>query len=69
MFRVARAVPGTYQVAVDGMAGQFSVLTPRTVTNTVASQQSMGLGTAGIAAIIAILVVLVIALVVVFRKD
>lgn len=69
VFRVSRAVPGSYQVAVDGMVGQFSVLAPRTVTNTVASQQNVGVGTTGIAAIIAILVVLVIALVVVFRKD
>lgn len=68
-FRLARAVPGTYQVAVDGMQGQFSVLAPRTVTRTVASQQNVGLGTAGIAAIIAVLVVLLVALVVVFRKD
>ena len=68
-FRVARSVPGTYQVSVDGMQGQFSVLAPRTVTNTVASQQSVGLGTAGIVAIIAVVVVLVIALVVVFKKD
>jgi len=68
-FRVARSVPGTYQVSVDGMQGQFSVLAPRTVTNTVASQQDVGLGTAGIVAIIAVLVVLVIALVVVFKKD
>jgi len=68
-FRVARAVPGTYQVAVDGMQGQFSVLAPRTVTNTVASQQNVGLGTAGIVAIVAVVVVLVIALVVVFKKD
>lgn len=69
VFRVSRAVPGSYQVAVDGMVGQFSVLAPRTVTNTVASQQNIGVGTTGIAAIIAILVVLVIALVVVFRKG
>jgi len=68
-FRVTRAVPGTYQVSIDGMTGQFSVLAPRTVTNTVASQQNTGRGTAGIAAIIAVGVALVIALVMVFKKD
>ncbi len=68
-FRVARTVPGTYQVSIDGMTGQFSVLAPRTVTNTVASQQDVGLGTAGIAAIAAVGIALVIALVMLFKKD
>ena len=69
VFRVARAVPGTYQLAVDGMQGQFSVLAPRTVTNTVPSRQSGGLGTAGIIAIIAVVVVLIVALLLVFRRS
>jgi len=69
IFKTSRAVPGTYQVAVDGMVGQFSVLAPRTVTNNVPSQQSTGLGTAGIIAIIAVLIVLIIALIMVFRRD
>jgi len=68
-FRVARAVPGTYQVSIDGMTGQFSVLAPRTVTNMVASQQDVGLGTAGIAAIAAVGIALVVALVMLFKKD
>ena len=37
-FRLSRAVPGTYQVAIDGMTGQFSVLAPRTVTRDVPSK-------------------------------
>jgi len=69
VFKTSRAVPGTYQVAVDGMVGQFSVLAPRTVTNNVPSQQSTGLGTAGIIAIIAVLIVLIVALILVFRRD
>jgi PKD repeat protein len=69
IFKTSRAVPGTYQVAVDGMVGQFSVLAPRTVTNNVPSQQSTGLGTAGIIAIIAVLIVLIVALILVFRRD
>ncbi len=69
VFKTSRAVPGAYQVAVDGMVGQFSVLAPRTVTNNVPSQQSTGLGTAGIVAIIAVLIVLILALIMVFKRD
>ncbi len=69
IFKVSRAVPGTYQVAIEGMTGQFSVLAPRTVTNNVPSQQQTGLGTAGIIAIIAVLVVLILGLIVVFRQG
>ncbi len=69
LFTVAKAVPGTYQVPIGGMQGQFSVLAPRTVQGTVASQQHIGLGTGGIIAIVAIMVVLVIALVYVFRRE
>jgi len=68
-FTVAKAVPGTYQVAVNGMQGQFTVLAPRTVQGTVASQQHTGLGTGGLIAIAAIMVVLVVALVYVFRRE
>jgi len=68
-FTVARAVPGVYQVAIDGMTGQFSVLAPRTVTQNVPSQQQTGLGTAGIIAIIAVMLVLIAALIVVFRRT
>jgi PKD repeat protein len=69
VFKTSRAVPGTYQVAIDGMTGEFSVLAPRTVTRNVPSQQQTGLGTAGIIAIIAVLIVLVAALIMVFKKD
>jgi len=67
-FRLSRAVPGTYQVAIDGMTGQFSVLAPRTVTNNVPSQQSTGLGTAGIIVIIALAVAIIAALIFLFRR-
>jgi PKD repeat protein len=69
VFKTSRAVPGTYQVAIDGMTGEFSVLAPRTVTKNVPSQQQTGLGTTGIIAIIAVLIVLVAALIVVFKRD
>ena len=69
VFKTSRAVPGTYQVAIDGMTGQFSVLAPRTVTNTVPSRQQSGLGTPGIIAIIAVVVVLIAALIIVFRRE
>ncbi|HHE41429.1 MAG TPA: PKD domain-containing protein, partial [Dehalococcoidia bacterium] len=67
-FRTSRVVPGTYQVAIDGMTGQFSVLAPRTVTQEVPFQGESGLGTWGIIAIIAIAVVLIIALIFIFRQ-
>jgi PKD repeat protein len=69
VFKTSRAVPGTYQVAIDGMTGEFSVLAPRTVTRDVPSQQQTGLGTAGIIAIIAVIVVLIAALIMVFKRD
>ncbi|MBN1856964.1 MAG: hypothetical protein JW846_08435 [Dehalococcoidia bacterium] len=69
VFAVARAVPGTYQVSVGGMQGQFSVLAPRTVQASVASRQHTGLGTGGLVAIAAVMVVLVFALVYVFRRE
>ncbi|MFW6056930.1 MAG: PKD domain-containing protein, partial [Chloroflexota bacterium] len=68
-FTVSRAVPGTYQVAIEGMTGQFSVLSPRTVTRDVPSQQETGLGTAGIIAIIAVMIALIAALILVFRRT
>jgi len=68
-FALTRAVPGTYQIAVDGMQGQFIVLAPRTVQSSVASHQYTGLGTGGLIAIAAIIVALVAALVHIFRRD
>ncbi len=69
VFRVARTVPGTYQIDVNGMQGQFTVLSPRTVQGTVASQRNTGLGTGGIIAIVAIMAALVALLVYLFRRD
>ena len=69
VFKVSRAVPGTYQVSVDGMQGQFSVLGTRTVTQNVPTQQETGLGTAGILAIVVVGIVLIIALVVILKKE
>jgi len=68
-FRTSQPIPGTYQVAINGMTGQFSVLAPRTVTNTVPSQAESGLGTWGIIAIVAVAIVLIVALVIIFRKE
>ncbi len=69
VFKVSRAVPGTYQVAIEGMTGQFSVLAPRTVTRDVPSSANTGLSAAGIIAIIAVMLVLIAALIVVFRRT
>ncbi len=67
VFVVSRAVPGTYQVSVGGMQGQFTVLAPLVVQGTTASVQDIGLGTWGIVAILAVALVLIVGLVVVFR--
>ncbi len=68
-FTVSRLVPGTYQVNVEGMTGQFSVLAPRTFVREVPSQVDTGIGTVGIIAIIAVVIVLIAALVMVFRTQ
>jgi len=68
IFALAKAVPGTYQVAVNGMTGQFTVLAPRTVQASVPSSQDTGLGTWGIAAIIAVAVALIAGLVFIFKQ-
>ncbi len=69
VFAVCRSVPGTYTVFVDGMQGQFTVLSPRLVQASVPSQQEVGLGTAGIIAIIVVAIVLIVALVFVFKRE
>jgi hypothetical protein len=69
VFTTAKAVPGTYEVSINGMQGQFSVLAPRTVQGMIASQQQTGLGTAGLVAIIAVAATLIAALVYVFRRE
>ncbi len=69
VFRLSRAVPGTYQVSVDGMMGQFSVVGTKTVTKNVPTQQETGLGTAGILAIVVVGIVLIIALVLILKKE
>jgi len=68
VFALAKAVPGTYQVAINGLTGQFTVLAPRTVQASVPSSQDTGLGTWGIAAIIAVAIALVAGLVFVFKQ-
>jgi len=68
-FSFARTVPGTYDVSINGMQGQFTVLAPRTVQSTIASQQATGLGTAGIIAIIAVMITLIAALAVIFKQS
>jgi len=71
VFKVSRTVPGTYQVSIDGMQGQFSVLGPPrlVLADTAPPQQETGLGTAGILAIVVVGIVLVIALVVILKKE
>jgi len=68
-FRTSQPIPGTYQVAVDGMVGQFSVLGTKTVTKNVPTEQETGIGTAGIIAIVVVIIVLIVGLVVIFKKE
>lgn len=72
-FTVARTNPGTYEVSVNGMPGQFSVIAPTNVPEVrmqnVPPQQAGGLGTAGIIAIIAVCLALIAALVFMFRRT
>jgi hypothetical protein len=68
-FALSRAVPGTYDVSIDGMQGQFTVLAPRTVQASVPSTQDTGLGTAGLIAIIVMAIALIAALLLVFRRS
>lgn len=71
VFSVSKALPGTYQVSVDGMQGQFSVLGPPrlVLADTAPPQQDTGLGTAGILAIVVVGIVLIIALVLILKKE
>jgi hypothetical protein len=69
VFSPAKAVPGTYQGAVNGMQGQFSVVAPQTVQATVPSQQNTGHGTGSLVAIVAVMMVLIAALVYLFRRE
>jgi len=66
-FTISRTIPGTYQVAIDGMTGEFSVLAPETVTGNIPSPPQTGLGTTGIV-VVAVMALLITAIVVVFRK-
>ena len=68
-FRLSRTTPGIYEVAIDGMTGEFSVLGPGTITNTPPPQQQSGLVTAGIIAIIAVMAILIAAIIMVFKRD
>ena len=69
VFRVYKGPPGTYQVNVEGMQGQFTVVAPRIVQRNVPSQQDTGLGTAGIIAIVVVGIVLIIAIAVILKKE
>jgi len=69
VFAVMKGVPGTYQVAVNGMHGQFTVMAPRTVQGTVPPQQESGLGAGSIIGIVAVMLTLVAALVHLFKRT
>ncbi len=66
VFYFARAVPGQYQVAIDGSIGYVNVVAPRWVTGTTPATEE-GLGTAGIVCIIVVLGALIIAIVYIER--
>jgi len=67
VFRVAKELPGTYQVSVCGQEGQFTVLAPASAP---APNYFGGpLGTGGIIAIVAIAIVLIVALLFLVRST
>jgi len=66
VFKTSRAVPGGYQVSVEGQAGQFSVLKPE-ITTSGTPTPTAGLGTAGIVTIVVLAIILIVALVFLFR--
>jgi len=68
VFNVVKAVPGAYDIAVNGQHAQLVVLAPRTVQASVPSTQDTGIGTAGIIAMVAVMVALIAALVLVFKR-
>jgi len=65
-FYFARAVPGQYQVAVDGSIGYVNVVSPRWVTGTTPATED-SLGTAGILCLVVVLVALVVAIIYIER--
>jgi hypothetical protein len=67
-FTTARAVPGAYDVDINGQHGQFTVLAPRTIQASVPSSQDTGVGAAGIIAILVVMAALIAGLVVVFKR-
>jgi len=68
VFNVVKAVPGVYDIDINGQRAQLTVLAPRTVQATVPSTQDTGIGTAGIIAIGAVMAALIVALVVIFKR-
>ena len=61
-FVVSKAIPGTYQVSLEGQEGQFTVLAPPTATYP-SSGLGSGLGTGGIMTIVVVALVLIAAIV------
>jgi hypothetical protein len=67
VFNVVKAVPGTYDIDINGQRAQLTVLAPRTIQASVPSTQDTGIGTAGIIAILVVMGALIGALVLVFK--
>jgi len=65
-FNFVRAVPGLYQVAVDGSIGYVNVVAPRWTTGTTPATEDT-LGTAGILCIVVVLGVLIVAIIYIER--
>jgi len=68
IFTTAKSDPGTYQVTVEGMTGQFAVLDPGTSGTIVPPKSNTGPGTWGIIAIVAAGIVLIVVVVFIFRR-
>jgi hypothetical protein len=68
VFTVAKVVPGTYDIDVNGQHAQLTVVAPRLVQASVPSTRDTGVGTVGIIAILAVMAALIAGLVVVFKR-
>jgi hypothetical protein len=67
-FIITRADPGTYQVAIDGMTGQFEVHSSGTEASTGTASPGAGLDTTAIVVFAGVIAILLTAIIVVLRR-
>ena len=67
VFKTSRALPGSFEVSINGMTGHFSVVEAGAVPTTIPAQPQRGIDTTGLIVLGAIVVVLVTAIIMVLR--